>query len=256
MSSFDKSWLIPTNIKAAFHKYLILEPLYTKARWIFEHLSKAIIGVLWNERNRRIFQATVKNVHTIITDLEELLYDWSTGNCVIQTSWSPSLRLYCWLGWSRGMRRLTVVVSSTYWLLGDLFGYCKCYPCEGPFFPKIGLSCCYLAPLVACYWGIIFNFIRYGIYKFLLIEKVAAAFFWFIWTANITLARSFMLCACAYFLTECGTLKLMKVGYSFAPSGKPYPDNWILTDVIYESEGALLSRQVSTIFLNSYLPFY
>ena len=33
-----------------------------------------------------------------------------------------------------------------------------------------------------------------------------------------------------------------EVGYYFAPSGKPYPDNWIITDVIYEFERSLLSR--------------
>uniref|UniRef100_A0ACD5YQ98 Uncharacterized protein n=1 Tax=Avena sativa TaxID=4498 RepID=A0ACD5YQ98_AVESA len=33
-----------------------------------------------------------------------------------------------------------------------------------------------------------------------------------------------------------------EVGYFFAPSGKPYPDNWIVTDVIYEFERSLLSR--------------
>lgn len=33
-----------------------------------------------------------------------------------------------------------------------------------------------------------------------------------------------------------------EVGYYFAPSGKPYPDNWIMTDVIYEIEGSLVSR--------------
>lgn len=33
-----------------------------------------------------------------------------------------------------------------------------------------------------------------------------------------------------------------EVGYYFAPSGKPYPDNWIITDVIYEFEGSLISR--------------
>ncbi|XP_028758294.1 phospholipid--sterol O-acyltransferase isoform X3 [Neltuma alba] len=33
-----------------------------------------------------------------------------------------------------------------------------------------------------------------------------------------------------------------KVGYYFAPSGKPYPDNWIITDIIYEHEGSLISR--------------
>ncbi|CAN0885819.1 Phospholipid--sterol O-acyltransferase [Linum grandiflorum] len=35
-----------------------------------------------------------------------------------------------------------------------------------------------------------------------------------------------------------------EVGYYFAPSGKPYPDNWIITDVIYEIEGSLYTRQV------------
>ncbi|GER24952.1 phosphatidylcholine-sterol acyltransferase, partial [Striga asiatica] len=33
-----------------------------------------------------------------------------------------------------------------------------------------------------------------------------------------------------------------EVGYYFAPSGKPYPDNWIITDVIFEVEGSLYSR--------------
>ncbi|KAJ8650758.1 hypothetical protein MRB53_003781 [Persea americana] len=38
-----------------------------------------------------------------------------------------------------------------------------------------------------------------------------------------------------------------EVGYYFAPSGKPYPDNWIITDVIYEIEGALYSRSGSSV---------
>uniref|UniRef100_K3YR00 Phospholipid--sterol O-acyltransferase n=1 Tax=Setaria italica TaxID=4555 RepID=K3YR00_SETIT len=38
-----------------------------------------------------------------------------------------------------------------------------------------------------------------------------------------------------------------EVGYYFAPSGKPYPDNWIITDVIYEFEGALLSRSGNSV---------
>ncbi|KAB1199221.1 Phospholipid--sterol O-acyltransferase [Morella rubra] len=33
-----------------------------------------------------------------------------------------------------------------------------------------------------------------------------------------------------------------EVGYYFAPSGKPYPDNWIITDIIFEVEGSLFSR--------------
>ncbi|XP_024967644.1 phospholipid--sterol O-acyltransferase [Cynara cardunculus var. scolymus] len=33
-----------------------------------------------------------------------------------------------------------------------------------------------------------------------------------------------------------------EVGYYFAPSGKPYPDNWIMTDVVYEFEGSLYTR--------------
>jgi hypothetical protein len=40
-----------------------------------------------------------------------------------------------------------------------------------------------------------------------------------------------------------GILAMEKqVGYYFAPSGKPYPDNWIITDVIFEVEGSLFSR--------------
>ncbi|KAH7669763.1 Phospholipid:diacylglycerol acyltransferase protein [Dioscorea alata] len=38
-----------------------------------------------------------------------------------------------------------------------------------------------------------------------------------------------------------------EVGYYFAPSGKPYPDNWIITDIIYELEGTLLSRSGNTV---------
>ncbi|KAJ8639173.1 hypothetical protein MRB53_015867 [Persea americana] len=38
-----------------------------------------------------------------------------------------------------------------------------------------------------------------------------------------------------------------EVGYYFAPSGKPYPDNWIITDVIYEIEGTLTSRSGNSV---------
>ncbi|KAJ7292279.1 hypothetical protein O6H91_Y288800 [Diphasiastrum complanatum] len=39
-----------------------------------------------------------------------------------------------------------------------------------------------------------------------------------------------------------------EVGYHFAPSGKSYPDNWIITDIIYEVEGgSLLSRSGSNV---------
>ncbi|KAH9729189.1 phospholipid--sterol O-acyltransferase [Citrus sinensis] len=41
---------------------------------------------------------------------------------------------------------------------------------------------------------------------------------------------------------ETSGLPVSEVGYYFAPSGKPYPDNWIITDVIYEIEGSLFSR--------------
>ncbi|KAG0475966.1 hypothetical protein HPP92_012405 [Vanilla planifolia] len=36
-----------------------------------------------------------------------------------------------------------------------------------------------------------------------------------------------------------------EVGYYFAPSGKPYPDNWIITDVVYEHEGQEIPSVVS-----------
>uniref|UniRef100_A0A1D1YKQ7 Phospholipid--sterol O-acyltransferase n=1 Tax=Anthurium amnicola TaxID=1678845 RepID=A0A1D1YKQ7_9ARAE len=38
-----------------------------------------------------------------------------------------------------------------------------------------------------------------------------------------------------------------EVGYYFAPSGKPYPDNWIITDIIYELEGTLFSRSGNSV---------
>ncbi|XP_074577046.1 phospholipid--sterol O-acyltransferase [Curcuma longa] len=38
-----------------------------------------------------------------------------------------------------------------------------------------------------------------------------------------------------------------EVGYYFAPSGKPYPDNWIMTDVVYEYDGTLLSRSGNSV---------
>ncbi|CAA7391394.1 unnamed protein product [Spirodela intermedia] len=38
-----------------------------------------------------------------------------------------------------------------------------------------------------------------------------------------------------------------EVGYYFAPSGKPYPDNWIITDIIYEQEGTLFSRSGNSV---------
>lgn len=34
-----------------------------------------------------------------------------------------------------------------------------------------------------------------------------------------------------------------EVNYHFAPSGKPYPDNWIITDIIYEIEGGTLQSR-------------
>ncbi|KAK8947500.1 Phospholipid--sterol O-acyltransferase [Platanthera guangdongensis] len=38
-----------------------------------------------------------------------------------------------------------------------------------------------------------------------------------------------------------------EVGYYFAPSGKPYPDNWIVTDIVYEHEGTLFSRSGNSV---------
>ncbi|MCO5599323.1 hypothetical protein L7F22_053424 [Adiantum nelumboides] len=43
-----------------------------------------------------------------------------------------------------------------------------------------------------------------------------------------------------------------EVGYDYALSNKPYPDNWILTDIIYETEGgALQSRSGASVTGNS-----
>jgi len=34
-----------------------------------------------------------------------------------------------------------------------------------------------------------------------------------------------------------------EVGYHFTPSGKSYPDNWIITDIVYETEGGNLQTR-------------
>ncbi|CAM6094433.1 unnamed protein product [Calypogeia fissa] len=34
-----------------------------------------------------------------------------------------------------------------------------------------------------------------------------------------------------------------EIGYHFAPNGKPYPDNWLITDILYENEGGQLSSR-------------
>ncbi|KAI5084356.1 hypothetical protein GOP47_0000525 [Adiantum capillus-veneris] len=43
---------------------------------------------------------------------------------------------------------------------------------------------------------------------------------------------------CAY-----GINMKTEVGYRFAPTGKPYPDNWIITDTVYEVEGGTLQSR-------------
>ena len=41
-----------------------------------------------------------------------------------------------------------------------------------------------------------------------------------------------------------------QVGYHFTPSGKSYPDNWIITDIVYETEGGnLQTRSVIVLLL-------
>ena len=51
-----------------------------------------------------------------------------------------------------------------------------------------------------------------------------------------------------------GILALAKqVGYYVAPSGKLYPDNWIITDFIYELEGSLYSRLVLNFMLHAFI---
>jgi hypothetical protein len=34
-----------------------------------------------------------------------------------------------------------------------------------------------------------------------------------------------------------------EVGYKYEPSGRPYPENWIMTDVFYEAEGGALTSR-------------
>jgi hypothetical protein len=35
-----------------------------------------------------------------------------------------------------------------------------------------------------------------------------------------------------------------EIGYHFAPSGKPYPDNWVISDIFFENEGGTLQSRL------------
>lgn len=39
-----------------------------------------------------------------------------------------------------------------------------------------------------------------------------------------------------------------QVGYHYSPSGKPYPDNWIISDIIYETEGGVLQSRLVVLY--------
>ncbi len=47
------------------------------------------------------------------------------------------------------------------------------------------------------------------------------------------------------FLSKSVAVVCGQVGYHFSPSGKPYPDNWIISDVFFENEGGTLQSRLA-----------
>lgn len=105
-------------------------------------------------------------------------------------------------------------MKSTYFVLEKLYGiYCIRY---------VGSFLLYLS-VILCYIQINFNIFFFFPGRFVSI---------------LCLAYNLVM------LSNSSVILIMakQVGYYFAPSGKPYPDNWIITDVIYEFEGSLITR--------------
>lgn len=65
LSFIKRAWSRLINLKEALGKELIVEPLSLKANWILDQLPKAIMWVLCNVRNRRVFRGKVKEGHNI-----------------------------------------------------------------------------------------------------------------------------------------------------------------------------------------------
>lgn len=85
LSSFNKAWLNLTNAKDGLGKDLILEHNCMMVKWIHEHLPKAIIWVLWIVRNWRVFEDKGKDLHNIIADIRDVMYDWSRGKVLFKS---------------------------------------------------------------------------------------------------------------------------------------------------------------------------
>lgn len=100
LSSFNSAWLVPNNVKKALRRDVIAEPLSLKTKWFTDCLPKAIVWVLWNERNRKVFEGKEKEVHNIRADIQGVLYAWSRGKIMFNGKWGS--RLHCWMGWLGG----------------------------------------------------------------------------------------------------------------------------------------------------------
>lgn len=56
---------------------LVIRPFSPKALYIQGRLAKAIMWVLWKEKNMRAFEEENRETRNRISDVHELLYDWA-----------------------------------------------------------------------------------------------------------------------------------------------------------------------------------
>ncbi|KAL5716954.1 hypothetical protein ACHQM5_010053 [Ranunculus cassubicifolius] len=82
--SFGVPWMRPNSVKGALGLELIHHSLSPKARWIANHLPKAIMWAIWNERNRRIFEHKAQEWSRVRLDVQDLMFNWSRGLEVVK----------------------------------------------------------------------------------------------------------------------------------------------------------------------------
>lgn len=79
LPSFKKVWTSPVSAKGALTEDLVSGPFSPEGGWLHGRLSKEIMWVIWNERNKRICEDKKKEIHNFISDVQEALFEWSRG---------------------------------------------------------------------------------------------------------------------------------------------------------------------------------
>lgn len=63
------------DVKEALIKVIFIEPISRKRRWVVDHLPRAIMWIVWDERYGRIFHHKVQEIHAIVIEIKETSFD-------------------------------------------------------------------------------------------------------------------------------------------------------------------------------------